>query len=526
MLFGIFIFIVFLGPLVFVHELGHFIFAKLFGVRVEVFSIGFGPKILKYKKGDTEYAVSLIPLGGYVKMFGEDTLRKDEIKEEEKKFSFNHKNKWERFWIVFAGPLFNIVFTFFIFLFLSFSGEKFPEIKFGVVAKDSKFYQLGIRTADVVVGINGEEIKGPTDVSLGEKSIITDVTLRRKQENVVVHLKSEQNTIGMSAQEFFSYFESSLSILRAPVVVDVNGESFLVGTSKNSPDWSTSFEELAELTGVNTLYFWKVADIEKKVLANETVVNELTWNSVDSSFIDYLAGQKLYINDLVVRSVKDKSPAAIAGILANDVIVSFNDIPTKTFEDLRNNLQKIGAGAQKIQVLRKGELKEFVVIPEKTEIEGKSVWVVGVESGARFLGVTFTVAKPAGPIDAVVRSSIRTWDTCVQVFVGFKKLVTNEVSLKNIGGPIAIGKIATDSFNTSITYFFQIMAVISVNLGIINLFPIPVLDGGHIMFIIFEMFNRGPLSKRKIEIAHRFGISFLFLLMFVALFNDFMRFIP
>ena len=100
----------------------------------------------------------------------------------------------------------------------------------------------------------------------------------------------------------------------------------------------------------------------------------------------------------------------------------------------------------------------------------------------------------------------------------------SESSLKNIGGPLSIGKVATDSFNTSLSYFFQLMALISVNLGIINLFPIPVLDGGHIMFIFLEIINRGPLSRRKMEIAQQVGLSLLLMLMIGAIFNDFTRF--
>src|SRR5690606_11924274 len=108
----ILIFVLFLGPLVFFHELGHFLFARLFGVRVEVFSIGFGPKLLKWKWGETEYALSLIPLGGYVKMFGDDPLNKDEIEASERKFSFTHKGKWARSWIVMGGPLANFILAF------------------------------------------------------------------------------------------------------------------------------------------------------------------------------------------------------------------------------------------------------------------------------------------------------------------------------------------------------------------------------------------------------------------------------
>ena len=118
----------------------------------------------------------------------------------------------------------------------------------------------------------------------------------------------------------------------------------------------------------------------------------------------------------------------------------------------------------------------------------------------------------------------RTWDVTVKTIEGFKKLFMGQVSLKTIGGPIAIGKVATDSFNTSLSYFFQLMALISINLGIINLLPIPVLDGGHILFIFLEIFNRGPLSRKKMEIAQQVGLSFLLVLMVGAIFNDIMRF--
>ena len=124
---------------------------------------------------------------------------------------------------------------------------------------------------------------------------------------------------------------------------------------------------------------------------------------------------------------------------------------------------------------------------------------------------------------ALTGAFTRTWDGIVKTFNGYKKLITREVSLNNIGGPLAIGKVASDSFNISLSMFFRLMAIISINLGVINLFPIPVLDGGHIMFLIFEVVNRGPLSRRKIEISQRVGVSLLFLLIFVALFNDISR---
>src|SRR5690606_39090975 len=129
-----------------------------------------------------------------------------------------------------------------------------------------------------------------------------------------------------------------------------------------------------------------------------------------------------------------------------------------------------------------------------------------------------TKAKSIG--DAISKGVERTWEGMVKTLAGFKMLITAEVSMSNIGGPLAIGKVASDSFYISLSMFFRLMAFISINLGIINLFPIPVLDGGHILFIIFEIFNRGPLSQKKMQIAQQFGLSLLFMLIFVALFND------
>lgn len=115
---------------------------------------------------------------------------------------------------------------------------------------------------------------------------------------------------------------------------------------------------------------------------------------------------------------------------------------------------------------------------------------------------------------------VRTWDGIEKTVGGYKKLITREVALSNVGGPFAIGKVASDSFNISLSMFFRLMAFISINLGVINLFPIPVLDGGHIMFLGLEAINRGPLSRRKLEFAQRIGLSLLFFLIFIALFND------
>ena len=172
---------------------------------------------------------------------------------------------------------------------------------------------------------------------------------------------------------------------------------------------------------------------------------------------------------------------------------------------------------------RAGKIIDFDITPDVQDIKGKKVKLIGVYSSGEWNPPKFVETESKGIFGSFPIAYDRTVDSIVKTFVGFKKLITSEVSIKNIGGPISIGKSAADSFQTSLSYFFQIMALISVNLGVINLFPIPVLDGGHIMFIIMEIVNRGPLSRRKMEIAQQFGLSLLLLLTVAALYNDFSR---
>lgn len=147
-------FVILLGILIFVHELGHFLVARWCGVRVEVFSLGFGKKILKYKKGDTTYALSMIPLGGYVKMFGEQPG--DHIKEDEKTVSFTHKNVWQRIAIVLAGPMMNFLFAIVLFFAVAMIGESARKPVVGDIPQDSLAYRSGFRSGDTLLKINGD----------------------------------------------------------------------------------------------------------------------------------------------------------------------------------------------------------------------------------------------------------------------------------------------------------------------------------------------------------------------------------
>jgi regulator of sigma E protease len=518
----ILIFIIFLGPLVFFHELGHFLFARLFGVRVEVFSIGFGPKIFKKKWGETEYAVSAIPLGGYVKMYGDDPFSKDDIPESERSRSFTHQSKWARFWIVMGGPLANFILAFVIFFSLLIIGERIPEIKIGAVTPETALYQNGLRTGDVLVKVNNSEVYNPSDLMVDGNTIVSSLTIKRNGEQKVI-------PVNFQGDKFFEEVLKYPPFLRKPYLVDTHANRFIVSITKGQVDFTHSLEEIGNLENVKTLYLYPI--VKGEDLSKDTVKvdlnagKEFNVNFTDvKSLVAALEAQNLRTIDLMVRSVNMNSPADKVGIKGDDVFTTLEGQTVHSFEELRAKLQTIDKPAVTVEVFSNGELKKFVVTPEISVQEGKSVKLLGVYSYIEVLKTNFVLTKSKGLISSTTVAVTRTWDSMKKTVDGFVKLLTNQVSLKSIGGPLAIGKVAHDSFNTSLSYFFQLMALISVNLGVINLFPIPVLDGGHIMFIILEVINRGPLSRRKMEIAQQVGLSVLLMLMVGAIFNDVTRF--
>jgi len=514
MLQGILIFIIFLGPLIFFHELGHFFFARLFGVRVEVFSIGFGPKIFKHVRNGTEYAISIIPLGGYVKMFGDDPFSAIELSEEEKKVAFNHKSKFARFWIVFGGPLANFLLAYCLYVGLLTGGEKVPETKLGVVTEKSVLYEKGLRTGDVLVGINDEKILSFDDLNI-KGSRIERVTVRRGEEKI-------EMSVDLGLEKFIEEFVSLVSVVKRPVVLNSEGEKFYLTLTQKPTDFSVSFEELSTaFSGKAYLYSFKTVD-DKIIIdpSSESLISA----DPNKNISEILEGLGFYPIDLAVKNVVMSSPADKAGFKKDDIILQLEGKPLASFEELRINLQTYEDGKSvKVTVLSKGKEVTKELTPEVKEVDKKKTKIIGIESGVEYLPPKLIIAKAESISDAFLGAFTRTWDGVVKTFNGYKKLITREVSLNNIGGPLAIGKVAADSFNISLSMFFRLMAIISINLGVINLFPIPVLDGGHIMFLLFETINRGPLSRRKMEIAQRFGVSVLFFLIFVALFNDVKR---
>ncbi|MFZ8932770.1 MAG: RIP metalloprotease RseP, partial [Bacteriovoracaceae bacterium] len=289
--------------------------------------------------------------------------------------------------------------------------------------------------------------------------------------------------------------------------------------NKEKINLKRSLDEMAQRSEAKFYLFNKILGGQYK-FHKELII---THQTSDEFFIK-LKELGLIPHDLSVKSVKMGSPADKAQVKAGDIFVSINGEEIYSFEALRNKLQISKEAQTKLEFYRGGVLQKVEITPEVKTDNDQTIKLIGVYSGGEFLSPNFIMTESKGLGSSLVTALDRTWDGTVKTFDGFKKLLKAEAPFKSIGGPLSIGKVASDSFNTSLSYFFQLMALISINLGIINLFPIPVLDGGHIMFIIFEIINRGPLSERKMEIAQQVGLSILLMLMVGAIFNDFSRF--
>ncbi len=515
----VFHFIIFLGPLVFFHELGHFLFARLAGVRVEVFSIGFGPKIFKKKWGETEYAVSIIPLGGYVKMFGDNPLDETELTEEEKKVAYTHKSKWARFWIVFGGPLANFILAYLIYFFLVVSGEKVPEARLGLVAENTRYHSLGLRSGDVLKKINDSKILSFDDLNTIDTEIET-IVVQRQDKTVEVPFK-------MNGIDFLENFSALRTGLRAPVVLDSTGKEFFLSTSE-TVNLTLSLENLAKLNKSEVYLFPILSKLNELKKFEDIKLDKEKQISLNLDSEKKLLAQLItlgyYPRDLIVENVVMGSPADKAKLTKGNVIVSVNGNKIVDFSGLRSEVQKTNENEKvSLGVLENGKIVIKDIVPELREANGQTIKAIGVHSGIVFLPLRMVEYRADGFFAAITSAYHRTTDGIYKTYSGFKKLILGEVSMKNLGGPLTIGKVASDSFNVGISMFLRLMAIISINLGLINLFPIPVLDGGHIVFIVLEFFNKGPLSKKKMQVAQQIGMSLLFLLIFVSLFNDFSR---
>ena len=430
-------FLIMIGILVTIHEFGHFIFAKMFGVKVEVFSIGFGPPIVRWKGKETVYQIALIPLGGYVKMYGEDSMTEPVQGKSEKDTldprSFAAKPRWQKMLIAFAGPLFNIVLAIILFAAAYMIGIQQPKylnepVVVGYVEKNSYAEKAGLKPGDKIIAIDGEPVKNWKEFTI---------------------------KIGMKAGK--------------TVVLDVLRNGKIISVTVKVPE-----------------------NISKDHLGISPII------------------------PAKIGTILPNSPAAKAGLQIGDEIIAINGKPIHSWFELVDALSQIKDDKEvTLLVKRNGKIFSVKVKPEYNETLKK--YVIGISP------MMETITVKYGFAEAFEKAIERTKELTVALYKVIKGLVTGEVSIKTLGGPIAIAQFSGQALEAGIATFLFSMAFISLQLGYLNLLPIPVLDGGLILILLIESIIRRPLPEKAKEYLAYIGFALIGTLMIFVIFNDIMR---
>lgn len=548
--------IILLGLLIFVHELGHFLVAKYYKVRVEVFSLGFGKKLFSFRRGETEYCIAALPLGGYVKMYGDDPSA--EVSEADRRGSFLHKPVGQRIAIILAGPLMNLLFAFVLYTAIAMMGERaiFPGL--GDIDSKSMAATIGFQSGDTVLEVtkaDGTTVK-PLTWNDFEKPIQDS-----PEQNISVKVQRASGEVAV--------LEATPKFVPNPFVLgwkrEVGGIDGLTFMSRASSIAVISSETAAAKAGLRTgdtitkigetpIRRWRELLSSAETFADQpelkfTIQRGLLESFLDEDFqpqtleftlavpagakgkagLEALRAMGFDDPELYLASVEKGSPAEKAGLKPGDKLQSISDTVMTNFEQVIATIRTFnGEKPLKFDVLRDLKPVTIEVVPNvKKRMNNMGQEESRFEVGIRPMMIDDapqTVEKVAGGvIQAMERGAIRSAEMSGAVVMGFVRLFQGEVSSKNIGGFLSIGQMAKRSWGMGMSEFFLAMAVISINLFVLNLLPVPVLDGGHLVFYTIEAIRGAPLSMQKMEIAQRVGAALLVGLMVFALFNDVSR---
>jgi len=538
--------VILLGVLVFFHELGHFLVAKAFNVKVEVFSLGFGPKLIKKKVGETEYCISLIPLGGYVKLFGEDPTRT--LTGRDAKRSFSNQNVWKRIAIAAAGPGFNIIFAIGVYFVIEVGGlEKLIVPYLADVAPDSQAWSAGLRPGDKILTVNQKEVFG------WQKGVLSEIAKHPGKRIPITYLrKGEQyaTTVDLGTEKRWSMLceKEDVGVLAG---ASVRAAAAVIGvTDPKSLAAKMGFktgDRIVSLNGVEIDYWHQLkdylqniaqSDLNFKVLRIDAPVDIRA--SLPPEYFMLTGDQKqrflgMYSYEFFVRSPFSEATAGHeAGLKVGDRLIELNGDPLKNWEEFREKVQTYGRdpGHFKLTYDRGGEITTVRVSPKS--VKGQfhpcekedDVYQIGImlDMNNIYPPLQLVPYQQKNPFKAVYSATGKTFFMTTLIIKSVVAMFQGRVSVKSMGGPILIGKVAGDYLKQGILPFLALMAAISVNLAILNLLPIPVLDGGHLFFFFYEVIFRRRLSERVMEYANRAGLVFILCLVVLSFYNDISRY--
>ena len=440
--------ILLLGPLIAIHEFGHYFVARKLGVKVLVYSIGFGPTLLKWtsKKSGIQYQLSALPLGGYVKMLDE---REGNVAEEDLPKAFNRQHPWKRIAIVAAGPLVNLAFAVLLFWILFLPAQEQLNTRVGAVLPNTPAAEVNMQVGDKITAVDGKA------VSTWEK--LSYSLVDRVGETGQIQVQAER--------------QGELKQFSLPI------EQFLKDQSK-SP--------------LETL-----------------------------GFVPYRPEIPA-----VVSKLSEDGAAIRQGMKEGDKIIKIDGQPVKNWFDVVTVVQASPEKLLKIDVLRNNQVVHLDIMPQaKRDNMGQVSGVLGVQSDAGKVKVPAEYKQTIQytPVEAFAMAVDKTGQLSSMIFNSIVKMVRGLIGLDNLSGPITIAKVAGQSAEMGWQTFISFMALMSVSLGILNLLPIPMLDGGHLVYYFIELIRGRPVSEQVQLVGLKIGMLLLGSMMILALFNDFMR---
>jgi len=441
MLYTVLAFVLALGPLIIIHELGHYLVARACNVKVLRFSVGMGRVVWSRRFGpdQTEWALSALPLGGYVKMLDARDPETAPTDEKDLEREFTRQSVWKRIAIVAAGPLANFLVAIGLMAMLYMHGVDEPSARLREVPAASEAAKAGVRGGDTVVAVNGNAVRSWSEL--------------RWQ---IVHATVDKSDarLDLRGQHGGTYSAT----LPASVIGQLDVESDVMNTLG--------------------LDLWRPQPRIDKVLPDG-------------------AGQR-------------------AGLQDGDVVLRLQGEPVTDGIAFIEAVRAAPGKALAVEVQRGGRPLTLSLTPE-ADANGRGVIKAMVAQAPEMVTVT------SGPFEAIARGAERTWETSVMTLKMIWKMITGEASWKNVTGPITIADYAGQTARIGLVSYLQFIAFISISLGVMNLLPIPVLDGGHLLYYSLEVLTGRPLPAHVVEFTQRAGVGLLFMLMALAVFNDLVR---
>lgn len=540
-------FILLVGVLVLVHELGHFIWAKFFGVHVLRVSIGFGPRIAGFRRGGTEYVISALPLGGYVRLLGDNP--RDVVAPEHADRSFAGQSLWRRFVIITGGPAMNLTFPIALYFVVFLGDTELTPPSVGIVFPDRPAAGK-LEPGDVVRAIEGEEI------STFEE--LTRVVQASPGVPLRLGVERDGRVLEVTLTPVAETKELPLDLARQVGRIGVmpNHPAAVIGvTSPASPAGAARLRTFDVIVSVGGRPVARWIDLEQALAGNPGALVPVTYLrptplpeplgglaeiDVYEPRVATLTPEPgtgsgtrragLELADLYVSHVRAGSPEHRAGLLPGDRLVALDGRPIRLWATLIEDLRATGGASHLLQWRRGAEERSarFGLAREHgvtAEGERYDRTVLGIRN---WLPTQIDPPVPnPHPITYALRQSVRaTMDVVVLTVYSVVRLLQGRLSVKAIGGPLAMLEYAGSAAREGALNYLTLMAFISVNLGLLNLLPIPLLDGGHLVFIVVEAVARRPLSLRVREVAHIAGLALLLALMTLAFKNDIERLWP